>query len=74
MRFENKLKYQITLTGSSNGGYIIRMGCAEFTFPTIAVLLDALKEYLEDPIKVNQEYAKTFGYPIEQIGRPCRVS
>jgi len=74
MRFENKLKYQITLTGSSNGGYIVRMGCAEFTFPTIAVLLNALKEYLEDPIKVNQEYAKTFGYPIERMERPCRVS
>ena len=36
--------------------------------------LNTLKEYLEDPIKVNQEYAKTFGYPIEQMERPCRVS
>ena len=74
MRFENKLKYQITITGSSNGGYIVRIGCAEFIFSAITVLLDTLKEYLEDPIKINQEYDKAFGYPPEQVERPCRVS
>ena len=56
MELQLKSNYQVTIEHTLNGGYLVGVGCARFSYTSAAQLCRDLKAYLEDPEKYEQKY------------------
>ena len=61
MKFGKLINYGITIRPTHNEGFIVKVGCAEFSFTNKDDLLMALKVYLDNPEKYEKEYSKIVG-------------
>ena len=58
MNFKKISKYDIRIRHTSNGGMIVKVGCAEFSFSNPEDMMDVMKQYYENPDKMEKEYNK----------------
>ena len=58
LKIGRKIKEDIVIKASANMSYIVKVGCAELAFSNEADLLEALRAYLDDPKKYDEEYNK----------------
>lgn len=63
MKLKKRLKRDIVIKASDNDGFIVKVGCAEFSYSDHHVMCRDLAEYLSNPKK----YEKAFE-PIESSG------
>jgi hypothetical protein len=56
IQFKRASKYDITINHTANGGTIVRIGCAEVSFTNWKDMLIAMKEYYENPEKMETQY------------------
>jgi hypothetical protein len=59
MEFGKAINYIITITPTSNKGFIAKVGCATFCYSDKESLLKDLDEFLSDPMKLEKEYNGT---------------
>lgn len=55
MKFKMPIK-QIVISGTHNGTFDVQVGCARMAYENPIDLLEAIGEYLEDPIGVEKQY------------------
>ena len=56
IEFGSPIPYDIRIIGSSNKGFIVNCGCATLTFTDKEKMLDAIRDYLNDPKGVEKVY------------------
>jgi hypothetical protein len=56
MEFNNPLPYDINISGSANGGYILRAGCCTCVFTDLKEMLAAIEEYANYPKAMEKKY------------------
>lgn len=56
MKLGFAIPHKITIRASANMGFIVKVGCGEFTAPDEINLLADLEQYLKDPEKWEKEY------------------
>lgn len=56
MEFKNPLPYEINISGSANGGFIVQVGCCTCTFSDKNTMLAAIEDYTNDPKKMEEAY------------------
>lgn len=61
MRFRRAIPYDVTISSSANGGYIVRVGCCTAVYTDASVLLSNLADYLYNPEETGKEYNQQFG-------------
>jgi hypothetical protein len=61
MQFKRITSHDIRITHSENGGCIVKIGCATFAFSTPDEMLEALKQFYNDPEKMEKEYNSQYG-------------
>lgn len=54
--FGSPIPYDIRITGSSNKGFIVAVGCATLTFTDTEEMIHAIREYIQDPEGVEKAY------------------
>ena len=59
MEFKKLSNYDINITHTANGGAILRIGCAEFGFSDHLDMLNALKDYYDNPEEMEKQYNET---------------
>ena len=59
--FGSPIPYDIRITGSSNQGFIVTVGCATLTFTDKEEMIHAIREYLNDPKGVEKVYNQSCG-------------
>lgn len=57
--------YDINIRHTVNGGCIGKIGCAELSFSSPTDMLEVMKEYYEDPEKMEKQYNVSIGQDIE---------
>ena len=65
MKFGKLINYGVTIHPTHNEGFIVKVGCAEFSFTNKNDLLIALEEYLDNPGEYEKEYNKVVGQTAE---------
>jgi len=61
IEFGKAVPYDIVIKPSHNKGFVVRVGCARLVFTDPHELVDALREYLEDPEAVEKRYNTSVG-------------
>ena len=56
MEFKQAVPHAVMIRPTMNQGFLVEVGCAHFAFGDTDTLLEALKEYLEDPEAVVKAY------------------
>ncbi len=56
INFKMAIPYNINIEATSNGGFIVKAGCATLCFETSESLLKSLKDYLENPEENEKLY------------------
>jgi len=60
IKFGQAVPYDIKIQASKNNGYIVTVGCGTFVFENNESLIEALRQYLDDPKKAEEEYNKAW--------------
>lgn len=67
MKFEKISKYDINIRHTSNGGVIVRIGCAELSFSSPEDMMDVMKQYYENPQEMEKRYIDSdASHPVEE--------
>lgn len=56
MEFKRMSKYDINITHTANGGMIVRVGCATLSFSNPEDMMDAMKQYYENPDGMEKQF------------------
>jgi hypothetical protein len=67
IEFQNLLPYDIRLSGSANKGFILIAGCCTCVFTDLDEALDAIREYVEDPKKMEAKYNAAMKHARPQV-------
>lgn len=51
--------YEASIVHATNGGFIVRLGCASFVFPTAKTMGDFLVLYYTDPDSIRKRCRET---------------
>jgi len=65
MIFKNPLPYEIHISGSSNDGFIVKVGCCTAVFTSVKEMLAAIEEFINDPDAMEKKYNKSNSAPRE---------
>ena len=63
--FKRASTHNINIRHTANGGCIIKVGCCEAAFTTPDEMLETLADYYKDPDRMEKEYNKKVGPPME---------
>ena len=61
MKFGRAIPYSIVIEPTANMGFAVHVGCCHVSFEDWGIMLDALKEYLNNPKGVEAEYNRVCG-------------
>ena len=53
MIFGQAMNYEIRITPTDNNGYIVKVGCAKFSFETKDSIKAAFNDFIDDPKKME---------------------
>ncbi len=70
MEFRELIPYEIRITPSKNGGFIVNVGCCTCVYTSVMEMLEELTKYLESPQQVEKEYNNRIsgcGYQVTHI-------
>ena len=56
IHFGKVTKYDINISPTNNKGFIVRVGCCNAVFNKVDDMLNAIKEFLENPEEVEKAY------------------
>lgn len=65
-----KFNEQTEIVASSNGGYLVKCGCATMTYTDKADLTSDILEFLKNPDQVRKEYNSAMDNSPAIIGGP----
>ena len=57
MEFGRVISHNILIEASNNNGFIVKVGCGRFAFSDTRSLIEALQEYLDNPLDVAKKYS-----------------
>jgi hypothetical protein len=60
-----KVLYEVRLTQVDNGGLIVNVGCKTLVFTSVAIAMQELSLFFENPDATIDEYAKRYGWARE---------
>jgi len=63
MKIGKVVRHVITITPTSNCGFVVTVGCGTFAFETKESLIAALTDFLECPDEMEKEFNKTVMIP-----------
>jgi hypothetical protein len=58
VNFKKISNHSIRIRHTINGGMIVKVGCAELIFNNYIVMLEAMREFYDDPQKMESAYNK----------------
>ena len=61
MIFGKAMNYEIRITPTDNNGYIVKVGCAKFSFETKDSIKAAFNDFIDDPKKMEGFYGEAGG-------------
>jgi len=67
IEFKNPLPYDIKISGSANGGFILQAGCCTCTFTDKNTMLAAIEDYINDPKGVEEKYNEAMRHARPQV-------
>jgi len=56
MKFKRSILHKIEISPTPNGGFIVEIGCAKFSYSGHTQLIQDLAEYLENPADIENQY------------------
>ena len=66
VEFNRRIPYSVVINPSINNGFIVRVGCAELHYQSVGVMLDDIRDYLEDPDRTIRAYNQAMEVPQPQ--------
>lgn len=60
IEFGRKTKYDILISPSNNNGFIVRVGCCTTVYNNVDDMINAIKDYLNNPNEIEEMYNKKF--------------
>ena len=70
VEFNRRIPYSVVINPSINNGFIVRVGCAELHYQSVGVMLDDIRDYLEDPDRTIRAYNQAMEVPLDAPDPP----